>query len=564
MKKSIFTTCTVLFLSLIVFAQPGSLDMSFDPGQGASHSVTATAVQSDGKIIIGGFFTTYDGTPINRIVRLHTDGSLDTSFNPGSGANDFVDAISVQDDGKILIGGTFNMFNGTPRGGIARLNTDGSLDTSFNPGTGALGQTTNPAVRTIAIQSDGKIFIGGDFVTYNGTSRMGVARLNSDGSLDTSFAPGTGTNYTYVKTIAIQNDGKIIIVGNFIEYNGITRRGVARINTDGSLDTSFNPGTGVGINNGNALAVAIQSDGKIIVGGDFVEFNGQPYNSIVRLNSNGTFDASFNTGSGFVGYLFDIQIQADGKIIVGGHFSTYNGTTAHDLVRLNTNGALDTNFSSGLGLTNFSWPQIHRMTIQNDGKIIIGGYFEEYDGVSRNYIARINASDCSITDITVDDISDCDSQTNTYSVELTITYHTPPPVGMLNVNGVDFPISGSPQNVMLSNLPANAENVVVDVYFTAETACANTVSWTAPESCDTAGVTDIAQSVTRIYPNPANSILNIEVNENTHIKIVNMLGATLITQKLNTGNNAVDVSGFANGVYFIHNDKGSTVKFVKR
>lgn len=134
-----------------------------------------------------------------------------------------------------MIGGGFTAFNGASRNYIARLNADGSLDTSFNPGTGR-----NRWVDTTAIQADGKILIGGDFTSYNGTSINRIARLNEDGSLDTSFNPGTGAG-NWVFTTALQPDGKILIGGFFTSYNSISRSGIARLNADGSLETSFNP-----------------------------------------------------------------------------------------------------------------------------------------------------------------------------------------------------------------------------------------------------------------------------------------------------------------------------------
>jgi uncharacterized delta-60 repeat protein len=143
----------------------------------------AVAVQPDGKILIGGNFTIVKGTNRNGIARLNADGSLDSSFNPGSGANALVDSIVVQPDGKVLIGGDFIAFNGTPRNRIARLNANGSLDSSFNPGTGADG-----SVRSIALQSDGHVVIGGDFNTVNGVVRPRVARLLGDQSAPLSFA----------------------------------------------------------------------------------------------------------------------------------------------------------------------------------------------------------------------------------------------------------------------------------------------------------------------------------------------------------------------------------------
>ncbi|MEM6321521.1 MAG: delta-60 repeat domain-containing protein, partial [Bacteroidota bacterium] len=182
-----FFKVVLLFIGLVsiptgLLSQDGSLDTSFDPGSGTNATVQSVAVQSDGKVLIGGDFTTVNGTSRARIARLNADGSLDTSFDPGSGTNGDVQSVAVQSDGKVLIGGFFTTVDGTGRRRIARLNADGSLDTSFDPGSG-----TNATVQSVAVQSDGKVLIGGDFTSVDGTSRNSIARLNADGSLDTSF-----------------------------------------------------------------------------------------------------------------------------------------------------------------------------------------------------------------------------------------------------------------------------------------------------------------------------------------------------------------------------------------
>ncbi len=179
---------------------------------------------------------------------MNGDGSVDTSFNPGTGINGSVNAIALGSDGKPLVGGYFSTVNGTTRNSIARLNGDGSVDTSFNPGTGI-----NGSVNAIALGSDGKPLVGGYFTTVNGITRNSIAQLNGDGSVDTSFNPGTGINGS-VNAIALGSDGKPLVGGYFTTVNGITRNSIAQLNGDGSVDTSFNPGTGM--NNGvGAIAI---------------------------------------------------------------------------------------------------------------------------------------------------------------------------------------------------------------------------------------------------------------------------------------------------------------------
>jgi uncharacterized delta-60 repeat protein/gliding motility-associated-like protein len=358
----------------------GTLDTSFNPGAGANSFVNKTALQSDGKIIIGGDFTSYNGTVCNYIGRLNVDGTLDISYNPGTGTNWNVLTISIQPNGKIIIGGNFTSFNGTSRNHIARLNTDGSLDISFNPGMGA-----NFLTHSTAIQSDGKILLGGDFTSYNGTARNRIARLNENGSLDTGFAPLTGMGASNpIWTTSIQPDGKIILGGDFTSCNGTESNHIARLNTDGTLDTSFNAGTGA---NNRVRAIALQPDGRIIIGGSFTSYNGIVRNRIARLNANGTLDVSFNSGTGVIGDIATITLQPDGKIIIGGNFISYNDTPINDIARLNADGTLDTSFNPGTG-TNGAAVTI---SLQSDGKIIIAGGFTSYNGTARNNIARLNA-----------------------------------------------------------------------------------------------------------------------------------------------------------------------------
>ena len=359
----------------------GTLDGTFNSGTGANNSVFTISIQSDGKIIIGGQFTSYNGSTINRIARLNSDGSLDAMFNQGIGANNYVETHSIQSDGKIIIGGDFTSYNGTSRNYIARLNADGTLDGTFNPGTGA----TNTVV-TNSIQSDGKIIIGGGFTTYNGTARNRIARLNADGTLDGTFNPGTGANNPVYTTI-IKSDGKIIIGGQFTSYNGTARNRIARLNANGTLDGTYNPGTGT---NAEIYTTTIQSDGKIIIGGAFTSYNGTVRNGIARLNTDGTLDGTFNPGTGASGgIVLTSSIQSDGKIIIGGTFSSYNGTARNGIARLNTDGTLDVTFNPGTGAT-----AVQAIAIQSDEKIIIGGSFTSYNGIGRNRVARLIGGVC--------------------------------------------------------------------------------------------------------------------------------------------------------------------------
>jgi uncharacterized delta-60 repeat protein len=214
----------VLAVAHKVQAAPGDVDTTFNPGFGADAPIHAIAVQPDGKLVLGGEFYYLALSNLVHIGRLNADGSLDKTFNVGSGAQgpgaSSVYALALQQDGRILLGGAFSTFNGTNRSGIARLNSDGSLDGTFNPGSGV-----NGAVWAIAQLPNNKLIIGGSFISVNETNRNGIARLNADGSLDLSFNPGSGAGgiYPWIETMVMQNDGRLLVGGSFTSMNGTNR-----------------------------------------------------------------------------------------------------------------------------------------------------------------------------------------------------------------------------------------------------------------------------------------------------------------------------------------------------
>lgn len=357
----------------------GSLDMSFDPGTGADDDIDAVEVQADGKILIAGYFDAYNGVARSGIARLSGNGSLDTSFAPGSGTG-IVRSMALQPDGKVIIGGQFTSYNGTARNRIARINSDGSLDAAFDPGTGA-----NDIILALEVQTDGKILIGGSFTSYRGTTRNRIARINSDGTIDTSFDPGTGAN-ALITAITLQTDGRAVFAGAFTSYSGMTRQGIARSNLNGSVDTSFDPGTGIDF---AILTLARQTDGKILMGGPFVEYNGLDRSGIARSNADGSSDASFDPGTGVErsGLVVALRQIAGGKVMIGGTFTSYGGLLRGYVARANADGTVDTSFNPGTGLNG---PVKSSFVVQPDGKILIGGNFSTYNGVPRRNIVRVD------------------------------------------------------------------------------------------------------------------------------------------------------------------------------
>jgi uncharacterized delta-60 repeat protein len=362
----------------------GSIDNTFNIGTGFNNIVRTTELQPDGKTLVGGDFTTYNGTTRSRITRLNTDGSIDGTFNIGTGFGSAVRSISLQSDGKILVGGDFTTYNGNNRSRITRLNTDGSIDGTFDIGTGF-----NGSILSIVIQPDGKILVGGDFTAYNGTTRNRIIRLNTDGSIDGTFDIGTGFNTDGVRSIYSQTDGKILVGGSFTAYNGTTRNRIIRLNTDGSIDGTFDIGTGF---NNNVSRINIQPDGKVLVGGIFTSYNGTTRNRIIRLNTDGSIDGTFNIGTGFNGDASVIWVQSDGKILVGGSFTTYNENGRNFIARLNTDGSIDNTFNIGTGFN----LGVSTVFLQPDGKVLVGGNFNFYNRLTaavsqtRNRIIQYN------------------------------------------------------------------------------------------------------------------------------------------------------------------------------
>jgi uncharacterized delta-60 repeat protein len=348
----------------------GSVDTNFQFGAGGT--IVSVGLQSDGKILLAGYSVGND-TNRNGIARLNADGSMDGTFQPGCDANSSVDRGAIQPDGKVICIGNYMYVNGTNRNGFLRLNSNGSVDGSFNP------TSSNPAINfpttapgTIALQPDGKILIGGVFTLVNGTNREGLARLNGDGTLDAGFDPGSSIGG--VSKLVLQSDGKVIIGGDFTTAGGATRNHVARLNANGTLDSSFDPGTGPAAPNYGFLqvtALAMQPNGKVLVGGDFSSFNGISRHRLVRLNTNGTVDTTFVPWAPL--NVSTLLVQPDGKILVGGNAALDYGNDGSGLARLNPDGSLDNSFHADTIGTNDDFAVIISLALQSDGKILAGG-----------------------------------------------------------------------------------------------------------------------------------------------------------------------------------------------
>ena len=312
----------------------GTVDASFNPARTAQ--VHAVAVQPDGKILAGGNFTSVGGgtgltTARSHIARFNADGTVDSTFNPGASLN--VYALAVQPDGKILVGGNFSTLGGGGTGVTTRIGSGGSTPTArstrFNPGASKI-RLGAPPVYTIAVQPDGKIVVGGYFNGLGGgtgtTTRNFIGRLNADGSVDTLQS----RRQLHQRRQRAGDPGRREDRGRRLLHRlGSDRRdparNIGRLNADGSVDVGFNPGAETQV-----LTLAVQTDGKILAGGYFkrlgrAEPPGSMRNYIGRLDANGALDGTFNPGANNV--VNAVAMQADGAIVAGGLFLTLgNGT----------------------------------------------------------------------------------------------------------------------------------------------------------------------------------------------------------------------------------------------
>jgi uncharacterized delta-60 repeat protein len=354
----------VLFVCVIA-AVPAAAQTAVDGfAPQPDNQVFAVAVQPDGRILVGGGFTTIVAQPRAGLARLNADGSLDTTFNPTP--DGWVDSLLVLPDGKILVGGHFTTIAGQPRNHLARLNADGSLDATFT--ADATG-----AVTTIVRQPDGAIVLGGDFLSVSGTPRTYLARLRPDGSVDPDFVPEPDG---VVRGVAAQPNGGLIVVGGFGLMYGQPRQRIARLHADGTLDAAFHPGA-----NNNVFGVSLQLDGKIVISGFFSVVAGQTRHAIARLDVDGSIDPGF--APDVTGRVTAHTVQPDGDIVFGGDFTNVNGVPRQNLARVRPDGSLDMGFNPGA-----DW-RSQQIVIQGDGKILVGGGFSVLGGDTRNYLGRL-------------------------------------------------------------------------------------------------------------------------------------------------------------------------------
>ncbi|MFN7138754.1 MAG: family 16 glycoside hydrolase, partial [Limisphaerales bacterium] len=298
------------------------------------------------------------------------EAKVDPAFNPGSGADGSVLSRTIQPDGKLLLSGSFQRFNGVRRKSICRLNADGSVDETFAP-------VVDNTVHGVALAPDGKIVIVGGFTTVNGHTSKTVARLHPDGSVDKSFSTGHGGDLE-ARSVAVQADGKILVGGSFVRFNNLVRNRIVRLNTDGSVDPTFDAKQGA---NDIIWHIWPRADGKILVGGKFTQFAGKPC-SFVQLTANGEIDREANLVQGPNRQVTSCLEQPDGKVIISGDFTSFEGVMTR-VVRLNPDCSIDRSFHP----VSLDSGKV-RIASDPTGALLVAGSFKGANGFLRRGFAR--------------------------------------------------------------------------------------------------------------------------------------------------------------------------------
>jgi uncharacterized delta-60 repeat protein len=547
----------------------GSLDLTFNPQSGTnllssfSWNPPAPAIKNnskvliDGKILILGYFTAYNDLPFNHMCKLTQDGQFDPSFNIDPAisftfntGNDVESRIKQQNDGKILFTSTplINVLvNGISKN-LVRINENGSLDNTFNFASGN-------SIIDYKIQSDGKIIAIGTGPLFMENTNFKVIRLNTDGSVDSSFTSMLfSVNLT---SIEIQNDNKILINHPTIWNNTNTATiSLQRLNQNGTLDTSFIPAKGY-INYSK-----LQPDGKIII--SYFNTNAT-YNStyIARLNTNGTKDLSFTENYGYSGSSYadnesfdKIFLTSQGKIIIIPIRNRLNDVTINKkYVILNNSGIVENYFGDNDGLYN-------SMSQQNCDYLIVSGYFDKIDGVKKNNMVRYSLTN------NVTPLAPTGNLSQTFTVGQTLSN--------LVVNGQNIQWYNTP-NLCASNnttnkiknvnvvLPTNTLLIDGTTYFATQTINGIESNYRLPITVSkTLGTNDYIFENLNVFPIPIQDFLTISNSSAIDsVEVYNLLGQILFSKKYNSNAVKIDFSSFNSGVYLAKVYSDNNIKSIK-
>ena len=350
----------------------GSVDSSFATGSGANSDVNAIVYQPDGKIVVGGWFTAFAGTAVGHIVRLEPSGTIDATFAPGSGLNSTVYGLANLPDGRIGVGGYFNTVDGTYQYGFAVLTATGARDAAF-----AVGANLSNSVNTLALVSGGRLLVGGRFTSEGGVATSGLVAYSSTGTTVARTAAGFRALGRVTTAIPVR-DNKWVVGGYFSHVNGVPRASLVRLNADGTVDESFDAGS---LLYNDVQSLVEQGDGKLLVASWQ-----NTYGHLLRLNADGSRDETFLIGTGFNQPPMRLALLPDGRIAAAGYFTTFAGSPCGGVVLLGRDGSRDSTFVSGAGFDSTSYS----LVVQPDGRLIIGGSFTHYNGGDVGRIVRLN------------------------------------------------------------------------------------------------------------------------------------------------------------------------------
>ena len=365
----------------------------FDYSIGTDNTVRVITNDNDNNCIIAGDFTTYGGVDYNYITKTNGNNIIDNNFNIGAGfqSTDLykIFDVCVDDDNNYIVCGNFTSYSGITCNNIIKIDKFGSIINGFNTGSGF-----NSNAESVIFDVD-KYVVVGNFTSYSGITCNKICCIDKNGYFDTSFNSG-GTGFTggygyesITYKIIKDNNGNYLIGGHFLSYNGVNANRIIRLLNNGEIDPSFIYGTGF---NNTVTAIIQLNNGQYLIGGDFTTYNGYGCNNLIKLNYNGSVDNTF-TSLIFKGnsiYRIRSIIEYDNKYYIGGYIFKYNNNNRQGILRLNSDGTEDISFNvGGIGFSNTSYYLVSDILLLNDG-IMVGGFYNKYNNTDAKNIIKLD------------------------------------------------------------------------------------------------------------------------------------------------------------------------------
>lgn len=508
--------------------------------------------------------------------RITEKGIVDNDFSNDVDGN--IRGMTIDSNGNIWIWGDLYLINGEVVSNIVKLNTDGSIDESFNVGAGFDGR-----VEEVRFQTDGKLIAVGLFEEYNETPAGNIIRLNQDGSLDDSYQVGSGFNGARPRGLELQGDGKAIVFdGNITEYDGIPAERIVRLNVDGTLDNTFSIGSGFDnpfIANGLQVSqnvLKILENGQILVGGEFDSFDDHQTRGLAKINPDGSVDPSFVANisqlENYFGTLRDIEVTKSGDLLICGFFEMVDGVISRGFARLDQNGRLLQDFNIGRDILAFG----NDILVEED-TFYLAGQFKEVAGSPYAGLLRVVMSDLILTisdqRFSVEENSQNGTVIGTISASqgpggvLNYTIDSGNELGVFNLHSLTGELTVN--NTALVDFESQSSynlTVSVNVIGTAVTATANVIIDIIDIDETIVGINNELTNKVLVYPNPAKEILRIpNWNDFTSYSIRNGTGKRLINRPGVTSQ--LQVSNLSPGVYILEltktNNELTYIRFIK-